>query len=288
MLFVNFTALAKANYTPEQLYTMQNTGKWNWDAFEKVCEDVSKVTGIYPVTEYVNSFNTNMFTYQMLMNSNGTDWINRNNTIITFNGGSDAGKYVLGKYTEWRTKGYIVKKNYWESRTDFLNGKVAFMPSTLDYLMAEATDQFVKLNYGIMYPPKGPNVKEYKVSASDYSFTCIPKGIKNPNEVATVMDLINTRLFSEAEEKANTNIEAIKYSTVKGSVETLKSLWAKGSPEITWSCLGKGAGISSVPGGKTGWYDLVNQVGEGTKTPQQAIDAAANFNNLLANTMKKR
>lgn len=287
VMFANLSVLKSAGYTSDALYSLQNSKKWNWANFEKICAAVAQ-KGKTPIAEFIDA--QNLTFYQAMMIANKTDWLSRNGTKVTFTGDTTASKNVLTKYAEWGKKGYFSYGTEVGQKNKFINGDVAFMNYTVQYSFSEAIANGNKLknvDYAILYPPMGPDATDYNVATTGYSFAGIPKGVSKPNEVATILDAINAPLYTPQEEKTLIRTDSLAVLKNQSSIDVISSIQAKGAPNISWSVLGRGIKIHTNDQ-KNGWYDLVGQVREGSLSQSAALEKVSNWENLLNNVFTTR
>lgn len=287
VMFANLDVLKSVGYSETKLYELQNSKKWNWTEFEKICAAIAQ-KGKKPIAEFIDA--ENLTFYQAMATSNNGDWLTRSNTTVKFTGDSAASRNVLSKYADWGKKGYFSYGTESEMKNKFVNGEVGFMNYTVQYSFSEAIANGNKLknvDYAILYPPMGPDVSDYRVATTGYSFAGIPKGVSKPNEVATILDAINTPLYSPQEELTLIQKDCLSILKNQGSVNVITSIYKKGAPQISYSILGRGIKIHRNDQ-KNGWYDLVLKMAEGSISQSEAIEQVSNWNNLLKNVFTTR
>jgi ABC-type glycerol-3-phosphate transport system substrate-binding protein len=288
VLYANNTVLKSAGVNIDDLYKLQKDGNWTWDEYEKVMARVSQA-GKIPMIDMFDS--NNLTGYQTLLNSNKGDWLLKSGNTVSFGANTSEAKTTLDKYVDWSKKGYV---NFGDGdpakqKNKFTNGEAAFMFHSIQYPFAEAavSNKLKNVDFSIMYAPKGPSASDYVAYQNNYSYASIPKGVKKPNEVATVLDAINTSIYTAAEEKTLLQTDCLSRLKNQGSIDTLAAIHSKGAPPITWTCLAQGLLINHNTK-KDGWYDLVRQVADGSLSHSAALEKVSTWNNLLSNVYTTR
>lgn len=278
VMLVNFDLLKKANskYTPDYLYGLQNSNKWTWDKFEEIANDLI-TAGVQPVEDFASNVSS-ISLYQTLLNSNEADWIAREGDTARFTGGEGAALDALNKYEAWSKSGIIkqVKDNA-TGVNNFTSGKTAFLAS---YMSATSAAQItVMKNYGVIYPPMGPNMKERKPYTGKASFAAIPKNVKDPAAVATILMQLCTPIYNDKQDR----VMALQYfsnaAKLQQSVNTCMEIYDKTmknhGPFTLWYGVSAGAKIDTSNKGD-GWYDLVKKIGNQSLTSAGAVSSAKN------------
>lgn len=278
-LLVNFDLTSNAGYSAEKLYALQDSKKWNWDAFEEVCKalntkGVTAMSDIATETKEMYNFDMSFAMYQGMLAANNTDWIQRNGNSFKFSGGSDSAIAVLDRYTKWAKAGYIKFNS--NALTDFKNGKYAFLPTVYCTMITNAGRVWDgKSNLGFMYYPMGPGANGYVSPQYEQTYIVVPKGVTNPQGIGAIVNALNTPLFTEAESMQLNKQSAAANSNNSSSLQTMVSIYNDANTwKVPVSVYGKAASIGyTADNSKLGWFDYVKKVALGEMTTNQAISA---------------
>lgn len=208
VMFFNSKIVSQyAGYSVAQMYQLQNSGEWTWDKFSEICKTINRNTKSAGV-DVTACYDWNIAS--QLLGSSGTDWVQRKDDGTYFSNISDSKiQTSLDLFKRMSSDGTFTLSTAVDINAAFGNGKLAFMPLNLYaqywWIFANGTAD-VRNNYGTMYIPKQSG------SASYYTYTnsvnslygeAIPYGIKNPNEIATILDqLMQQPSLPKADDKA--------------------------------------------------------------------------------------
>ena len=148
-------------------------------------------------------------------------------------------------------------------------------------------DKTAKENCGILMLPKKDSSSKYATRASaDYAFWGIPYGVKNPEEVALVINALNEPLFAENENLKLLQTNMTPLVNDRGSLETLKSVYRMGEPVLSYDYLAVGP---KVYYGENGWMMHVQKIANGQESQDAVLKSVVNsYNNLLKDVYAKR
>lgn len=215
----NKDLMAKAGYEADKLYEMSRNGEWTWERFEEAAVRTTDIdNGIYGTT-----IGDNVALGSALIVTNGGAYFKNNGTTDVFVGNSDnaiaAWDFIVG----------LAKKNCidYSGTTEanlFGTGKVAMMVTTISRLVS--VYKFLKCDYGIINPPKGPMASDYLSEMSWFTPISVMRGANNP---AGCVQVINEYLSPEyarssAENQELMDAELTVYLKDAGSVETAKNI----------------------------------------------------------------
>ena len=190
-LFFNKRLVQKAGYNPNDIYKWQENGTWTWDKFKEVAAKISKIE---PGKIYGAGGNGYVL-YDNLCVSNDSDWIIRTNDGVIFNAGEakalEAGQFYIDLHKE----GILSPDDSSANATQFIAGKLGFLPDVLERLQYSETYGTMKDDYGVVMIPKGPKAKDYASMFNWYGGYALPTGVQNPAEVASVINAISASVY---------------------------------------------------------------------------------------------
>lgn len=299
ILLCNFDLTAQAGYTADKIYGWQNSGQWDWAHFEMVCNAVSKISGKYgfddigPEDKQCYGVDTKMMMYQAMLDSEGTDWISKNNGKLSFSGGSTLAMKVLNQYAKWAdpNTGFIKFKDATSSVsqpswTDFQNGVCAFVPTV--FVTPIICYGFTTTHKsGALYFPKGPdNTSGYVAPQWTQTYVCIAKGVSNPQAIGAIFNAINTPIFTAAEQRQQCYQSVAGPAQLQSSVDTMMKIYDDiKTPFATNAAYGIAANIGwTGNSSKPGWYDYVYKVAQGQMTANQAVSEFTARGNSVLNS----
>lgn len=292
IMLYNKDMLKKAGIT-DDLYKVQEKGDWTLAKFEDYAKRI-KNAGMTPLVDVDGHF------YKAMLYANNTDWILHQGSTAKFNGDSAQAKNVLTQYTKWVGNKLVevpIQKEQGPWPNDsfafkdyFSKGKSAFAavngPWVLKWLTS-GWDKTAKENCGILMLPKKDSSSKYATRASaDYAFWGIPYGVKNPEEVALVINALNEPLFAENENLKLLQTNMTPLVNDRGSLETLKSVYRMGEPVLSYDYLAVGP---KVYYGENGWMMHVQKIANGQESQDAVLKSVVNsYNNLLKDVYAKR
>ena len=257
----------------EDLYSIQAKGEWTWAKFKELATKYNKADhSVWGVAD--NQFQL----YSALVSSNNADWISYSNGQYKFAAGSTNAMEALQFYKGLADAKILKITNDGETFTDnkdFRNGKIAFIVDYVLRLYTPSYYQGMSDDYGILYLPKGPKASSYISPNPWFNFLCIPVGVKNPKEVAAVMNAYLDPLIPAQDEEDAFTLQCESIARDQQSLDLLKSLPSKKviakfhyvGQFLQWGV----------------WYTQLQKVLNGTLTPQNAIDEnTTNYNNMIA------
>ena len=153
--------------------------------------------------------------------------------------------------------------------------KTAFLSS---YLHATIKAPIIAMkNYGVIYPPMGPNTKERKPYTGNASFAVIPKNVKDPEAVATILMALCTPIYTAEQDRVLALQSFTNGSKLPQSVNTLMEIYdstmKNHGPYTLWYGVAGGASIDTNKS-NDGWYDLVRKIGNQNLTSAGAVSSA--------------
>lgn len=284
-LFCNLDILKSAGVTMEDLQNWVDNKEWTWEKFAEVGAKVKGINQTLILDKMDVGGRFSDF-YQALLTSNGTDWVNRTaDNSFTFNGSSDEAVAALDFFKSLVDDGYLAfSASSSTPEQDFIAGKSAFLAAPLyspNYNNAASTYG----NFSIMPLPMGPNADtEYSLATSDYTFAAIGRGDKPSGatdaEIATVLDLLQTNLLTEAENDSLILTETIgmaKNSLATNTIQMYSRLYDSGQNGLIWSHL-----TLNRPNG-VNWVQDVYAYAQGSKGKAEILAQESAYNNILGN-----
>jgi len=222
----NAEMLANAGYTKDDLYKMSKDGEWTWEAFREAairCTNPDK--GVYGT--YIGD---NNYMCSALIASNGGHYFVNDGTGDKFAGNSNEAVAAWDFIVELGQNGYMDYSHTGEANV-FGMGKVAMMVTCI--ARVGVIYQYLKFEYGIINPPKGPAAKDYISENSWFTPVALMKGANNPQGCVRVMkeyfgpeygiDTVEHQMMVEAEYGL--------YLTDQGSLDTALNIQKYGTIE---------------------------------------------------------
>ena len=286
----------------EDLFALQESGKWTWDKFAEICKKFAQNSPANMAPYY--DFDLNL--YHALLYTNGTDWIVNDGNTPYFNGNDQKAQAALTKYREWTADGIIkvpaavTTTSVFQNKTySFFAGLAPFNVGLITHLewglmQGGQTTQDVKDNYGILMLPKWKESDEYNASvyASQIGGYCIPFGVSAANEVLTVMDAFysfNSPTDGDPTEKYLQNhidkwLNSNTGANSRKTVARLHKLFLTGKNEYTFGWMGSYTTPDIRSDSNNGWYSHVLKIANGTEAMGSALSSVTNtYNNALKN-----
>ena len=271
MLMYNKTMLTQYGF--KDLYELQKNGELTWEYLDKIITTIptknSSYCGLVPVYDYGGFA-------KHLLEANGAIFVSRQAKTMNLSYGlqtqQKAAITALDYAQKWMkdsSKRYVYDNTQygWDTnKTFFASGKAALCLVSYGQYGDVAIN--ARFDLGMCLFPGGPDASHDLVSQSEYTYVCIPKGVKNPEQVAAYWDC-RTSYFMEnewSEEKSLQNMRDLMDS--KSGYETLKRAFSMlRSGQYTYDYL-------STVAGKVNNFDLT-KVAKGETTPAAFINAVA-------------
>lgn len=168
-IFFNKRLLKEANIEPDSIYDMQKDGTWTWEAFEELCEKLTKDTDNDGVTDKYAMMSFSPHLIQAAVTSNGVGFVMKDENGKYYNAAEtdaflEAANWIvemIEKYEMPAPEG--AEWNY--CYTAFINGEVALScheeyAAGQDY--ADMEDEI-----GFVMFPKGPRAETYLFNPQD-------------------------------------------------------------------------------------------------------------------------
>lgn len=286
----------------EDLFALQESGKWTWDKFAEICKRFAQNTPDNMAAYY--DFDLNL--YHALLYTNGTDWILNDGNMPYFNGNDVKAQAALTKYREWTEDGIIKVPSAVTTTSVFQNKTYSFFAGLAPFnvglvthlewglMQGGQTTQDVKDNYGILMLPKWKESDEYTASvyASQIGGYSIPYGVPAANEILTVMDAFysfSSPTAGDPTEKylQNSIDKWLNSATGQNSRKTvgrLHKLFLNGKNSYSYGWLGGYTTPNIRTDSNNGWYTHVLKVANGTEAMGAALSSVTNtYNNALKN-----
>ena len=173
-VFFNKRLLNDAGVDPEEIYDLQAKGEWTWEAFEALCEKLTRDTDNDGVIDRyaMMSFSSHLLPAALVSNGAGFVQVDENGKY--YNAAEtdaflEAMNWVMDMVSKYEMKAPEgAEWNYFESA--FINGEVALQVHE-DYFAGSLAN--MEDDYGFVFFPKGPRAKTYLYAPSD-SIMVIP------------------------------------------------------------------------------------------------------------------
>jgi len=177
VVFFNKRLYREAGLDPNLPYDLQKSGKWTWDEFLKICKQLTRdinndgIIDTYALprdlsTEFLDAF----------ISSNGAQYISRDRQGRFVNASGtpeflEALQFTIRLNREGVLKPPPEERNWDWFKAEFSDGKVA-MRIDESYVWQELGN--MRDDWGVVLPPKGPKVQDYKVFTRE-NVMVIPK-----------------------------------------------------------------------------------------------------------------
>ena len=169
----NNEILEDAGYSIDELYTASKNGEWTWDEFKEAaikCSSPDK--GIYGT-----SLGDNIALGSALIVTNGGHYFQKKDGVDVFVGNQtnaiDAWTFIADLANQ-----NAVLTDFSTEANSFGQGKVGMLVTTISRL--GAIYQYLKFEYGIINPPKGPDAQDYISEVNWFVPISVMKGANNP------------------------------------------------------------------------------------------------------------
>ena len=202
----------------DDLYALQDSNKWTWDKFKELADKFNINSSSN--ADVTACYDDGALLYNSLLHTRGTDWVKKENGILKFNGNDKLAQEALEVYKKYVSDGTVTlgsdpKKYGTDPRSDaamagtgmkysFIKGQVAFTVYPLlglewSILKNPNTTPDIQKNYGVLMLPKVKSSDKYTFvsSISGQSGYAIPIGVKNPAEVATILNELQTQPYDD-------------------------------------------------------------------------------------------
>jgi ABC-type glycerol-3-phosphate transport system substrate-binding protein len=185
-LFYNKT-MFKANGLPD-LYELQKKGEWTWDKFYEIAKALTKDTNGDGNIDQYGVYNSLFLGSSMIISNNGST-VEVKDGKGTFEMGSPNSMEALNFYQKLINE-KVVKlqpsgSNWDWYRTEFANGTAGMLPD--QWSATGKLKTAMKDDYGYVFFPKGPKAKDYVSEMGGLEFSVIPASVKNPDDVAFII-----------------------------------------------------------------------------------------------------
>lgn len=278
VMYFNHDIVSDAGYSPSTIYNYVKNGQWTWDKFEEVAENVTS-GGIYAMND------SELYFYNGLMVSNNTDWVQMRGNNLKFTGGESEGLQVLNYYRNLVNKGFIqvgdgVSRTQ-QNASEFNAGNTAFYVHPV-WAIQHRINPATAFEWGVLPVPKAPGASDYVSHSEWVSFYVIPRGIRRPNEVLTILDYIQGNpIFTQAEDNAQ---YIAFYAPFVRDGESMDILMDLRKRELqSWS-----GGVSSIGldwGSTNSWYPKVRTILNGQSAAGTVISEVQNQYDTLLRDM---
>ena len=268
-IFYNKTLFER--YNLPDLYELYDNGEWTWDKMKEIAlagnQDLDG-DGVYGEDD-IHGFNWRENLIWSYMASNGADAVRKTDTGVELALDTPEAMEAMEAYADFLQNvptltGWL---GDWQSEIwNFRDGKscMCYEAWWISYGYLNKEDgSGMQDDWGFVPFPKGPSGTEYVSYNKEAAPLMMLNGIDNPEEVATIIDLIFQSF--ETEEDWNDAIEA----TFEAQANDAKAV------EIAEDLMGK-VSVSPLMGFKdlnTLVNDMLKSIENGEQTPQTALEA---------------
>ena len=197
VVFFNKRVLQENGYNPDWPYDLQKSGKWTWEAFEAMCDKLTKDTdndGI--IDQYALSGFNSEFTVMAIYSNGGalTQRDKNGNINLDFSDRTMESlnwvKDVFLKYNKPADEG----ANWDYFKSDFLNGKTAFYVDQEYNAQANGILATMKDDWGMVCFPLGPHGDKKYFSMNQDNMFVIPACYSEEkiNKIMKIYDIWTT------------------------------------------------------------------------------------------------
>lgn len=282
IMLANKNVLKSKGVNIQDIYNLQDQGKWTWEEFAKIAKKVSDpASGKYAIQELPTGR-----LYNALMTSNSTDYIVMENGKLKFNAGSKEARETMDFYARLMTDKSLspdYAKDELVMMKDLLSGNICFASGIVAYhspIWPYIEDQ--SSNIAILYIPKPNASAEYK----SYLEGACPVGIPvyagkdaelRARETATIIGELFAPVSSQADYQKQMQAQCKQAGGDEHGVKTLMELYGK--TVFSYNALG---GKVTTDNGK-GWIDQVLNIAKNPTSYQSVIDTySSNYNSILS------
>lgn len=220
VLMYNKTMFEKNNW--EDLYSLQESGKLTWDKLTEIMSKAAVVNG-NDITRYglVPVYSIEDFGREMLW-ANGAQVLSRKDDTTNFDYTleNSMATNALNQLRSWvLNKGYLYDSaNYgWDTgRQVFYSGKAAM--AIVDYNHFVEVSSNADFDIGMCLFPHGPDSTNDLVAFA-VSPICIPKNVKDPEDVALFWDILLEYRNESVYEVKEEYYDAMPDESVKATIE---------------------------------------------------------------------
>lgn len=260
-IFWNKTLFEK--YNLPDLYELYENGEWTWEKFKEIALAGNQDTdgdGVYDI----HGFNQRENLVWSFMSSNGADAVKKTDAGVELALDTPEAMEAMEAYADFmqnvpHLQGWL---GDWQSQIwSFRDGQsmMCYEAWWISYgYLGEMQDE-----WGFVPFPKGPSGTEYVSYGKEAAPYMMLNGIENPEEVATIVDLI-FQIF-ETEEEWNDAIYA-KFEA-EADDPTAVDICMELMPKVSISPM---MGFSDL---NTLVNDMLNSIANGSNTPQSALEA---------------
>lgn len=184
----NKELVQRAGYEPEDFYTWSKNGEWTWDKFKEVAiaatNESNGTVGTVAGEHYA--------LLRTLITGNGGDFIAKRDIDGVkkdrFVAHEDNALKAWEFYIDLSKQNAVIQYQQRHQDADFATGKVAMMCTyiaSVNTIYELIGDTFT---YGVIMPPKGPDVDDYISDANWFAPICLMKNTKNPKGTVQFME----------------------------------------------------------------------------------------------------
>lgn len=260
--------LLKNNNLPD-LYELQKNGKLTWDTLYDIMTKAAKLgTEKNPVYGIVPKDYAYWDGAQLMLNGNGVFALSRVGETKEFKYGlnSEPAIYALNTLKKWFDEDlfYDSTKFGWDTgRTAFAQGR-GLMAVVDQWQILQVLDQ-CNFECGMILFPHGPNYNK-DVATFMIDGDAIPKGVKNPNDVALFWDLYQELKYAGVTDQFVNIYDLAPHESVKATIQRFVKMMNTNEYAHDWA---NSWGISFV--------DLYEQIIKGEISAAAAVKSSEQY-----------
>lgn len=205
---VNTTVLKSMGYTMDDLYALQDSGKWTWDTFKDFCKKAKVTSANGTVTRYGVLFYGPDVVGSMAETNNAQIVTGTNNFKVNFDDPKVAKTYSFVQEL-YRDKLAAPVGTAIES---FKQGKMLFFGDAYGWVFDNPIGVLGMKDYAVMYMPKGPDASDYVSPVDFFEAFCIVRAAVGSDtakaeKLAAVLDAYCAPYIDPAKENQIYNIQ---------------------------------------------------------------------------------
>lgn len=224
----NKSLVTNAGYSLDEIYEMNESGKWTWDKFYEVAV---KCTDPDAGTIGVNVGDAFALIHSLFAASGAravTASVENGKTVVSFTPNSAEAIEAWDFFIKLGKAGAVDYRHASQDREIFLSGKVG-MICTYFRRVIDISSSKRYPEYGILFPPKQEETDEYTSCVDWFTPYAVFSQIDNPAGAVQLASLYFAPLYSASDERNTASIDAemMQYIPDEGSKYTMDNIAGK-------------------------------------------------------------